>query len=362
MSESESQISERFDAIEHRGQLVEAEHLVRFRFAARLAAGRRVLDAACGTAYGTRMLAEAGAAEVVGVDIAEAVLDAMRPGMPAQVDLRAGDVTSLDLPDDRFDLVVCFEAIEHLDEADQERALDELARVLVPGGVLAISSPNRDVYNPGNPHHLHEYTPVEFTGALRRRFANVTLLRQHNWIASAIFDDETSADDRANDVEGVHFSKVVAVEPGRESFTLALASDGPTPAMNPEMVATSTVEVRWWIEKWEEQHAALQELRERAEDARLDARRVVELREQLALSEVEAACVPDLERERARTADTADTIWRELEIARDELRTRRAELAAAGRDLAALKGSRSWKLTGPMRRAGRLLRRSRRER
>ena len=59
--------------------------------------------------------------------------------------------------DRSFDLVVCFEVIEHLEEPDA--ALRELERVVAADGVVLVSSPNRDVYEPGNPHHLHEYTP-----------------------------------------------------------------------------------------------------------------------------------------------------------------------------------------------------------
>ena len=49
------------------------EHWHRYAFARRLAAGRRVLDAACGEGYGSAMLSEV-AADVVGVDLDEAAV------------------------------------------------------------------------------------------------------------------------------------------------------------------------------------------------------------------------------------------------------------------------------------------------
>ena len=51
--------------------MLAAEHVVRYAFAAALCRGRRVLDVACGEGYGSAMLAAAGAAQVVGVDISQ---------------------------------------------------------------------------------------------------------------------------------------------------------------------------------------------------------------------------------------------------------------------------------------------------
>ena len=97
-------IAERYVPELMRGELLEAEHLARYRWAAPLAAGRRVLDAGCGMGYGAVMLLTAGASEVVGVDLAQAVLDAARPTMPAGVVLEVGDVRALDADDGSFGL------------------------------------------------------------------------------------------------------------------------------------------------------------------------------------------------------------------------------------------------------------------
>src|SRR5438105_14359411 len=121
---------ERFVPDRMRGRIVEAEHLCRYVWAAPAARGRRVLDAGCGMGYGSRMLAEAGAASVLGIDIAEEVIAAIRPGAPAGVGFEVGDLARLPIPDASFDLVVCFEAIEHV--RDPEPVLDGLCRVLAP--------------------------------------------------------------------------------------------------------------------------------------------------------------------------------------------------------------------------------------
>ncbi len=220
--------SERFDPDSMSGT-IEAEHVLRYLLAAQLASGRVVLDAGCGYGYGTAILAGAGASRAIGIDISEEAIEAARAHGDAQFE--TGDVASLPFDDDSFDLVTCFEAIEHLVRRDE--ALDELARVLRPSGVLLISTPNRLRYDEGNPHHVYEYEPDEFRLALETRFENVRLLRQYTLTASVAISDERRAE-TALEVPGGWSGRV---EPGREIYTLALASNSALPALP----ATATV-------------------------------------------------------------------------------------------------------------------------
>ncbi len=59
-----------------REELLYAEHVARYRFAAYFAPARRVLDAGSGEGYGTAILAAAGAASVVGLDVDDEVVSA----------------------------------------------------------------------------------------------------------------------------------------------------------------------------------------------------------------------------------------------------------------------------------------------
>jgi SAM-dependent methyltransferase len=137
------------------------EHWHRYAFARQFAAGRRVLDAACGEGYGSALLG-AVASSIVGVDIdASSVAHASeRYGEADRVRFVTGSCTSLPLPDASVDAVVSFETIEHLDAADQPKMLAEFARVLKPDGLLVISSPNKRLYSDArnyvNEFHLHE--------------------------------------------------------------------------------------------------------------------------------------------------------------------------------------------------------------
>jgi len=257
-------VPERFSPEELHGELLEAEHIVRYRWAASLASGRRVLDAGCGTAYGTAMLGRAGASEVVGVDIAVTVLDSARPGMPDGVRLEPGDLNDLPFPDGCFDLVVCFEVIEHF--ADPFSVLDELTRVLAPEGVLLVSSPNREAYPPGNPHHFHEFLPAELEAELRARLPNVRLLRQHAYVTAAVLDDESYAAAADTPLEDLSVYKLVAGESDREMFSLGAASRGPLPELPRFAAMMSEVALRPWIEVIEDQEQSLQEHRSHIHD------------------------------------------------------------------------------------------------
>lgn len=286
-------VPERFSPEELQGELLEAEHIVRYRWAASVAAGRRILDAGCGVAYGTAMLARAGASEVVGVDIAESVLDSARPAMPDNVRLEAGDLNGLPFPDGSFDLVVCFEVIEHF--ADPFGVLDELARVLAPEGVLLVSSPNRDVYPPGNPHHLHEFLPTELEQELRKRLPNVRLLRQHSYVTAAVLDDETYAAATDEPIEDLSLYKLVQGEQDRELFTLGVASHGPLPELPRFATMLSHVALRPWIEAIEDQEQSLQEHRTHIHDLESRLVDLEELQQRLIEAEQRLAKTVDLE-------------------------------------------------------------------
>jgi SAM-dependent methyltransferase len=151
------------------------QHLARYRWAGGFAPGRRVLDAACGTGYGSRLLFEAGAQNVVSVDVsAEA---------SAARFLRA-DVTRLPFDDGAFDLYVSFETLEHVE--DDHALIREARRVLAPGGRFLCSTPNRDLLSPGltlrdrprNPYHVREYSIRELQELLAALFPKVRLCGQ----------------------------------------------------------------------------------------------------------------------------------------------------------------------------------------
>lgn len=176
--------SERLDPKLAPGSMTHVEHIARYRWAAQLADGRDVLDAACGVGYGAHLLHAAGARSVTGIDaFAGAIVEARERGREG-VRFEIGDLRELPFDEDRFDLVVCFEAIEHV--VEQEQVLDEIKRVLRPDGVVAISTPIAGVIEIHNPHHVAELAPDELHRLLRGRFDNVAMRWQHSALASVI--------------------------------------------------------------------------------------------------------------------------------------------------------------------------------
>ena len=109
--------------------------------------------------------------------------------------------------------------------------LDELVRVLAPGGLLLVSSPNRDVYQPGNPHHLHEFAPAELEAELAARLSHVRLLRQRDYVVSALLSDATSEQGDGAAIDDLALHKLAAERPGDEIYTVAMASDAELPQM-----------------------------------------------------------------------------------------------------------------------------------
>jgi 2-polyprenyl-3-methyl-5-hydroxy-6-metoxy-1,4-benzoquinol methylase len=242
------------------GRLIDAEHRARYWWASSLVKGKNVLDAACGTGYGANILAAGGAASVVGVDRATHVIEFARRHAEGVASFEVGDLLELPFADAAFDVTVCFEAIEHVDRPDS--ALDELARVLHPDGLLAISSPNRDVYARGNPHHRYEFVPEELRFALRARFKHVRLLRQHDWLATAILDDEWFARSDGDAIANGAARKISPVVPGPETYTLALASDRALPAHAPLVVLARDLAVRRLIDEAERARVAAKKARD----------------------------------------------------------------------------------------------------
>ncbi len=148
------------------------EHLARYRFAAEFARGR-VLDAGCGTGYGSLMLAaESAVTCVVGVDSdGRAIERARRFYAGPRVDFARGDLTAGALATlGCFETIVCLEVLEHL--PDPDGLIARLDRCLAPGGRLIVSTPlgkGRAVPS-AQPFHWFQLRRDEFERLLAARF------------------------------------------------------------------------------------------------------------------------------------------------------------------------------------------------
>jgi SAM-dependent methyltransferase len=210
---------------------IELEHIHRYALARELAEAKLVLDIACGEGYGSRMLADV-AARVIGIDISDAaVAHARQTYRSPNLEYRTGSCAAIPLESGSVDLVVSFETIEHHDQHDE--MLDEIARVLKPGGVLIISSPNKHEYSdvPGfvNPFHVKELYLEEFSTLLARRFRSVSMLGQRPMHASTIATVEPVRKGFAHFFahSRAHAGQVLE----RPLYFLALATNGELPEL-----------------------------------------------------------------------------------------------------------------------------------
>lgn len=117
--------------------------------AARIEPGARVLDVACGTGVVAREVAVIVGPETppVGLDIAPGMLNVASRVSP-QIDWRHGSAEALPFSDASFDRVICQFGLMFFD--DPVKALQEMLRVLKPGGRLAVSVWDSIALNPGS--------------------------------------------------------------------------------------------------------------------------------------------------------------------------------------------------------------------
>lgn len=164
------------------------EHLSRYVFAGRIAGAKSVLDVGCGCGYGAHHIARVGAHTVVGVDVSIEAIQFAKANYPASnLHFAVMDAYELALGQP-FELVTCFEVIEHVEHPGG--VLEQIARAVSDHGVLLVSTPNKETYVAGgkagsNPFHWREYSEGEFRDLLTSYFRCVTIFGQH-WSDSII--------------------------------------------------------------------------------------------------------------------------------------------------------------------------------
>ena len=172
------------------------EHWHRYVFARRFVAGKRVLDVACGEGYGSALVSEV-AQSVVALDIDGATIAHASETYAERNNLRfvEGSLTALPLSPASVDAIVSFETVEHVDAAAQRAMIAEFARVLAPGGLVVLSSPNRPEYsdarNYTNPFHRRELDRDELERLLDGAFPARRWYRQRRYFGSALWADES---------------------------------------------------------------------------------------------------------------------------------------------------------------------------
>lgn len=137
-----------------------------------------VLDAGCGEGYGTAMLAGIGS-RALALDYDQWTanhLAARYPDLPAA----RGNLVALPLRTGSLDVLVSLQTVEHL--WDQDGFVAECARVLRPGGLAVVSTPNRLTFPPGNVFHHRELDADELRDLLTIAFDDVEVSGVHHGV------------------------------------------------------------------------------------------------------------------------------------------------------------------------------------
>jgi ubiquinone/menaquinone biosynthesis C-methylase UbiE len=142
-----------------------------------------VLDIASGEGYGSNLISNV-ATFTYGVDIdEESIKHANEKYQKKNLIYKLGAADQIPLEDASVDIVVSFETLEHHDRHDE--MFSEIKRVLKPGGILVMSTPEKVI--PENNHfHVKELTNKEFKQLIARHFKIQVLYFQRIVMGSLI--------------------------------------------------------------------------------------------------------------------------------------------------------------------------------
>lgn len=205
------------------------DHLHRYAKAMDLVIGKDVLDIASGEGYGSNLLARISNS-VIGVDISqEAIEFAAAKYKQPNLKFSVGSADAIPLPDCSVDVVVSFETLEHHDKHDE--MLSEIKRVLRTGGVLIMSTPDKDNYkDKGGPNdfHVKELNLDEFKSLISRYFQYQQMFFQRYVQASLIVSESKSLSFK--EFQG-DFNKIInASSIEFPHYNICIASDEPLEA------------------------------------------------------------------------------------------------------------------------------------
>ena len=142
------------------------------RLRAELPQGGDVLEVAPGPGYFAIEMAKSGDNRVTGLDISRTMVELARKNATeagVEVDFRRGDASAMPFADDSFDLLACSAAFKNFSEP--HRALEEMYRVLRPGGTALLID-------------LHKDVPMS---EIRKYFSGLGLGMVERWMTVAAF-------------------------------------------------------------------------------------------------------------------------------------------------------------------------------
>lgn len=131
-----------------------------------------VLEIGCGEGRGLSLLAP-GSDQYTALDKIQEIIDRLQLAHP-EIKFIQGNIPPISmLEDNTYDVVISFQVIEHI--KDDKGYLEEIHRVLKPGGKTIITTPNIKKTLSRNPWHIREYTAAQLTTLAKSIFPSVTM-------------------------------------------------------------------------------------------------------------------------------------------------------------------------------------------
>lgn len=154
-------------------KVMKEDHLNRYLFLKKfIKKNDKVIDIACGTGYGTKIISEL-TKDIIGVDISEEAISYARSSYRSiEKNFIVGDASNY-THNHKFDIVASFETIEHI--KNYKEVIKNYNRLLINEGLLFVSSPNRSIKSPNdklsdkprNKFHTQEFTISELSNFLK---------------------------------------------------------------------------------------------------------------------------------------------------------------------------------------------------
>jgi 2-polyprenyl-3-methyl-5-hydroxy-6-metoxy-1,4-benzoquinol methylase len=162
-----------------------------YEFAKPFITDKVTADIGCADGYGTQFLADF-TKSTVGVDYSEVTIAEARIKHVSKTNLtfKAGKVPPIPLADESMDVVTAFQFIEHIEL--RKAFMEDVKRVLKPGGIFICTTPNIKMSIARNPFHVFEYTFDEMQKEASSVFSKIELQGlQGNQIVNKYYDDNS---------------------------------------------------------------------------------------------------------------------------------------------------------------------------
>jgi ubiquinone/menaquinone biosynthesis C-methylase UbiE len=131
----------------------------------------KLLELGCGEGRGTAILGDL-VDQYTAIDKIATVIERLQKKYPGYR-FESGLFPPIPFPDNSFDTIVSFQVIEHL--KDDQLFIQEIYRVLRPGGRALLTTPNIKMTLSRNPWHTREYTATELSSLCLRYFDKVDM-------------------------------------------------------------------------------------------------------------------------------------------------------------------------------------------